>query len=801
MSKRRRPSGAAPKPPARPSLLDHLVLMRESGPYADLLMLGMIQQTLTKVQHLPGAQELLVAGMDVFKNHNRWGSITKKVGSSRMAMVERDGVLYVYSLGTAAKNDLADGNAFVIELVKILEHYRPRETSVSSVTRLLRSANYMSELLQAFAENTQILNCEINIRISTTEGRMQFQMLSMFAASERDYILRRHTIGRVSQFQRDEWIPSAFPIGYQNRGRKLVLDDDDAVDTTRQMLAVLADLSLGAAECARRIGALGVTTARIAQLHGSDATIADVRNPSDAIATLVGWVDAYATGGYELLWPNPFPGVTEFAGVAVELLDGYDHGALRLTQRLPLPEDGWADDATLDAIRQRRATPSLTGGASHDNAPPLSGLFQFNDDTSEYAIGTGPGTYTLLQRPKNDDRVFTGWRPEAETDVVQLATVNRSDWHRSIANAVLTGVEEGLPSELDTQRFQSVGSLPPINVGRATIRAIRLQLADAKSSLERAKRNARLAEGDDIAATFIDDAKRYNADMVRLQRELDRLLTEEEERQLDETFESNGDLVAYAMAALASADDSDQAVLRNSLRSVLGSERWWIDGERLHWELFVELPHKHGTVTLGPVYGEVACRPYQQRSKINTRKSARATRKNLVTLGLGERAARSVVACSNPVLSDVLVAHLTNSEPPHGVDVDWAAHVIAVYTDAGFVWSNDKWQLPDDVRKTALDVFVSADNPLSRSEILAAGIGESQLRYLSRMTNAPSGDPILRRVGGGRNAPYALLECPHCGGTAAHSMVTPETRPGVLCPTCWRTPEPHSPVFPAWYRS
>ena len=800
MSNRRRRSNAAPKQVENPSLLDHLVLMRESGPYAALLMQGMIQQTLTKVQHLPGAQELLAASMDVFTDPYRWGAVTKKVGSSRMAMVERDGVLYVYSLGTAAKNDLADGNAFVIEIVKILEHYHPRETWVSSFTRLLRSANYMSELLKAFAENTDLLNCEMVIAIKTGEGKMQFQFLAMFAASERDYILRRHTIGRVSQFQRGEWIPSSFPLGYLKRDRELVLDED-GIDITRQTLTILADLSLTTAECARRIGALGVTSSRISKLHGTDATVADVRNPSEAIATLVEWVDAYATGSYELLWPNPFPGVTEFAGVDVELLDGYDHGALRLTQRLPLPEGGWADDATIDAIRQRRSTPSLTGGASHDNAPPLSGLFQYGDANWEFAIGTGPGTYTLLQRPKNDDRVFTGWNAVSETDVIRLATVSRSAWHRSIADAVLKGVEEGLPAELDTQRFQAVGSLPPINAARATIRAIRLQLADATASLERAKRNARLAEGDDIAATFIDDAKRFNTDVMRLQRELERLLAEEEEPELDTTFESNAELVAYAIAALANADDSDAAVLRSSLRSVLSRERWRIDGEVLHWELFVELPHEQGTVVLGPVRGEVSCRPYRQRGKVNKRNSVRTTRKTLVAHGLSERAARSVAASTDPILSDVLVAHLTKRELPGDVDAEWAAHLIAVYTDADFEWSNDKWQLPDDVRKAALDAFISAGRPLSRSEVLAAGVSESQLRYLTRVTNAPSGDPILRRVGPQRGAPYALVDCPHCGGLAAHSVVTPETRPGILCTTCWRTPTPNSPIFPEWYRA
>ncbi len=51
----------------------------------------------------------------------------------------------------------------------------------------------------------------------------------------------------------------------------------------------------------------------------------------------------------------------------------------------------------------------------------------------------------------------------------------------------------------------------------------------------------------------------------------------------------------------------------------------------------------------------------------------------------------------------------------------------------------------------------------------------------------------------GRDPMYGLLECPHCGGWASHSIVTPETRPGVLCPDCRRTPDLESPVFPEWY--
>ena len=83
----------------RLSQLDHLVVIRESARYDYMLMLGMIQQTLAKVSHLPGAIELMAAGMDIFDNPSKWGATVRRTGDSTMAMIEREGVLYLYSMG------------------------------------------------------------------------------------------------------------------------------------------------------------------------------------------------------------------------------------------------------------------------------------------------------------------------------------------------------------------------------------------------------------------------------------------------------------------------------------------------------------------------------------------------------------------------------------------------------------------------------------------------------------------------------------------------------------------------------
>jgi len=566
------------------------------------------------------------------------------------------------------------------------------------------------------------------------------------------------------------------------------------------MLAILGNTAFGPAECAARIGALGITTQMVQKLHGTTATIADARNPSEVIRTLAGWVDTYATGHYEMLWPNSFPGVKHVAGLEVEDVDGYDFGALRLTYQVEVPADGWTDDATLEGIRQRFATRLASGGASHSSTPPLAAMFSFSDDTCDYALLSGNhGTYDLLKRPHLHDRRFAGWKADRTNDIERIGRVSRTALHRSIADAVVEAVREGLPADLNAQRFQALGPLPLLDVQRAKLRAVRRQLDDAEAGLERARRNAALAGDDDAAALFVEDVKSYLANKTRLTVEFDTLQQGIAEPEIGDEFDSSTELVAHAIAALGTAGNSSPIPLRYALRTIVHNERWRIEGDEVHWEMCIELPHPEGTVTLGPIRGNV---PNQLSSRRETSKRRQRTMgvSELVELGLSETAARSVVASPDETLTLVLAAHFQEENLPDTVDVDWARHVIGVYTDEKFRWDRGHWRLNDEQRRAGLSIVTEAGGTLKRRSILQAGLSESQLRHLTRNTDAPSGEPILRRLDRHQDATFGLLQCPHCGGQANHSVVTPETRPGVLCSTCWRTPRDNSPVFPAMYR-
>jgi DNA invertase Pin-like site-specific DNA recombinase len=145
-------------------------------------------------------------------------------------MFERDGTMYFASMGSASKSDSNNENAFISELVKAIAHYRPRHVWGVAFTRFCRNAEFAGDLLKVMSENIEVLHCESLIDLSTPEGKMMFQFLAMIAAAERDYIVRRHTAGRMNQWRNNQWIPISYPAGYKlDKDRRIILDEESIV--------------------------------------------------------------------------------------------------------------------------------------------------------------------------------------------------------------------------------------------------------------------------------------------------------------------------------------------------------------------------------------------------------------------------------------------------------------------------------------------------------------------------------------------------------------------------------------------
>lgn len=517
----------------------------------------------------------------------------------------------------------------------------------------------------------------------------------------------------------------------------------------------------------------------------------------------MGWASTYETGLHNVAWPNAFPGVDHISGVEVEHDPSSHNGVLNFRYKLDLPSNGWADDATFNNIRLLSKKPGLTGGASHATTPPLSGIFNFVRDGYEYNIlATEPGRYNLSRRADIREQRSRGWTTNNGDKIERIATVSREALHRSIAEGITRAVQNGLPAELDQHRFQAFGPLPPIDTTKSQIRRLRNQLTDINSALTKARRNAELAEDTEAAQLFIDTVNQQLSERTRIERRITNLESTVSEPQLSQTFETQTQLVTYAIAALPGAKNTADPALRAALRTIISKETWTATKDKVQWELSIELPHEKGTIILGPIRGEVENRKDNRDGSTAIYRQRQNARQQLTNLGLATPAARSALSYPNPHLTNLLTAHLTQKPLPTDFEPELATHLITIYTNPDFVWKPGRWRLNDQVRQNILTLISQAGGTLTQEQLIDAGYNKNQLRHLTRTKpNTPTGNPILTQTGKGPTSLYQLQKCPHCHGWCDHSILTPETKPGIICTTCWRTPTPNSPTYPRWYRT
>ena len=109
---------------------EHLMVVRESAMYSNVLMIGMIAQTLQRWIHLPGVRDVLALSIDPLKkgkapllNGKPLQLSTFNSNKNRAVLFEHEGVMYLYSMGSAATRnaDFDDhSNAFVELLCTVI---------------------------------------------------------------------------------------------------------------------------------------------------------------------------------------------------------------------------------------------------------------------------------------------------------------------------------------------------------------------------------------------------------------------------------------------------------------------------------------------------------------------------------------------------------------------------------------------------------------------------------------------------------------------------------------------------------
>ena len=230
--------------------LDHCVVCRESPLHGFVLMEGLIGQTVGSLTHLPGAAEVLAAGLSPLRGQSPFQTFQYRKNKTNAVAFEHEGVLYLYSLGSAAQqNKGTSDNAFIDFLCDVLEHFRPRNLYVATFSRLVRSTEFSGKLHGVVKRNVDLVHCGSTvIDPRTTGGKAIWSTLAMVADMERDSIVQRLFAGTCNKYLRGEWIlgDESVPPGYRRNDRGDVEVDPSAVDAVRVLLTLMPDKSISA---------------------------------------------------------------------------------------------------------------------------------------------------------------------------------------------------------------------------------------------------------------------------------------------------------------------------------------------------------------------------------------------------------------------------------------------------------------------------------------------------------------------------------------------------------------------------
>lgn len=391
-------------------VLDHraagLILCRESNEYDSVLMLGLIQQTLSYVPHSPAIDRARNLGLDpLTATASEMEALPRsfiKHGRATAVLFEVDNLYFLYSMTSAAKTNDVGENDWTNICVAVIGALRPETVYVASLSRLVRSFEHTGTLLSSVSKNVDAVHAGqtiLKMRGPDKEmGHMMWGLLATVAAAERNLIVQRLTAGLVAKYRRNEWIKGkgAVPLGYKlDPATKRLEVDPNATEALRVAWTLMADPSVPDWKTVQRLADMGVTTHLARTRYGDAATVGDLSDANTYLSQVRRWSHLYLTGQCTIRWPNPFEGAPHIAGMPVHP-SHLDNGELRFHYDLGRPDiDPAIIQAGLDSTRSR---PNAT---RRKRVPPLNGQ-QWRQDGLHFWLTSGRANLYEL-RVRNEE--------------------------------------------------------------------------------------------------------------------------------------------------------------------------------------------------------------------------------------------------------------------------------------------------------------------------------------------------------------------------------------------------------------
>ena len=770
---------------AAPYGVDDIVVARESDAADKLLMTNMVHQTLTAhMEKLPALKALIDVGLEPMEDPAKWNARVAVGQKSTTVTFAHEGTICVYHMGSAAVvNDETGDNEFAKLIVQLINDYRPRRLRLAGFNRLVRSKAVANKIESALKANrVEVIAAGFEIRVWEPAGQLMWDLLAMFAAMKRDEILRRTVFGKASGARQNKnpFGDKRVPFGYVADGETL-RPDPALRQLVCEVLSILADPSLSNRQMTNKVGALGITTDMIRNIHGEEATVSDLRHPRDFRASMEKYLDLYETGTYTMRYTVALDDVREIAGLPV-LGKGSDrHIALDYTWGLP--EGGWAPPEVFEQIRSRGDDDDAFTNQSHGRRKPFSNRPAWHDDKGELSLSCNAGDGYVLQRVvtlKHPVVSYGANGPAPQTMDLPvsrqpLARFTGPEFHQAVAEGIIDALSnaEGIPGVLvPDAKVDGLGRITKSLEQRKA--AIRNQLADARKQQENAARHAARVEH---AEEFLRLHDLYAARAKALEAELERDGKESDVSDASEATAQSVDVgtLIRALSILSRTGSQADDVLARTLRTVVPEFMVLQNADgSCQFSATVLIPSEEGVLQLGPIIGDLPIRNTTRKYKgryVGTEKyedlvieefgagtdMAVIARQvglssphevtccvadQLVDLGLSRQSAISLRAALIPELRAAMtrgllqlaadgtslhqptLGHLVEMfnriELPDGCTAEWAAYCLNVYRTNVVDMSRKPWSGSTAERQAVIDLVVAAGGTMTVADLEAA---------------------------------------------------------------------------------
>lgn len=753
-------------------------------------------------------------------------------------------VWVLYALGSATLDDGDDGdNVFTSVLSDVLRRLRPRRVVSPTFDRLVRSLDHASAIWKTLRANVEVLDMESRrIRMGHPNAEAQFVMEVMFSMADIAALRRRMLNGRVRHW-RDGRCPlkaDQVPLGYRldSDHRAVVHLPDRPI-----IRAILEGLSqdLSPAEIVERAARLGGSSPGLRRLYGPDATFADARNKAELVRSWRSWLQLWEEGRFDYVFTMRTTIGIDATGF--DLFDaGPDETRLIVPQHWGLPEGGWAEPWLFEACRKHALPRKHTSRRGiRRQRMPFTGR-SWSSETEEWKIFSENDSYRLRRRPKAK-RSQVGWGRKPHMDGEEVARVRASDLHRHVAESIAQALEDGIDGQRIEMSLEHL-PLPASIINEPAQRAATLlrnidslnrQLANFTAAIAHASEERTRNVLTERVDTISRDLTELETDLKRAQHTA--ATTEPDSQQTTS-------LVFEAIGYLAEVKDRAAWQLERALQLIMPDfQIVQTTADTITWQSHVDLPTAGATLRIGPIVATVPAYTRKARTPVAAREHellANFMTSNLTITELAAADGRKSTEVYERVLHTALKRygyptqartlilnryiptsalqalwrHHNDVEDPTDQDPAWEKKIVATYTNnPGPFPSPTGLANTTTIRQTICDYLIAHGGTAPQQDILTdlADAGVTPTRLQAATTTRKSSEPT--RTDRARTAELrpdgtiGIVPCPHCNGHASFVSLLPETPQGLICPTCRRTPDPDSPIYPpdylrrAWLRN